>query len=108
MAERIPAHVCGSRSVREADVNSDVANLGRAQALAAQKRYGEAVSTVLKGRMVRTSNDFYRLSCFYAGNGDKEKALATLQKSFDLGYRNFPAINANPASRDYSRIVGNP
>ncbi len=55
------------------------------------------MSTVLKGRTVKTSNDFYWLSSFYAGNGDKEKALATLQKFLDLGYRDFPAINANPA-----------
>ena len=37
--------------------NSDVANLGRAQALAAQNRYGEALSTMLKGRTVKTSTD---------------------------------------------------
>ncbi len=106
MQNRFPGAMAAFDRCDEISGNSDVANLGRAQALAAQKRYGEAVSTVLKGRTVKTSNDFYRLSSFYAGNGDKEKALATLQKSFDLGYRDFPAINANPASRDYSRIVG--
>jgi hypothetical protein len=42
-------------------------------------------------------DNLYWLSSFYAGSGDKEKALATLQKSFDLGYRDFPAINANSA-----------
>jgi hypothetical protein len=45
----------------------------------------------------KTAIDFYWLSSFYAGNGDKEKALAALQKSFDLGYRDFASINANPA-----------
>ena len=97
MQNRFPEAMAAFDRCDEISGNSDVANLGRAQALAAQNRYGEAVSTVLKGRTVKTSNDFYWLSSFYAGNGDKEKALATLQKSLDLGYRDFPAINANPA-----------
>jgi hypothetical protein len=52
---------------------------------------------MLKGGESKAANDLYWLSSFYAGSGDKEKALATLQKSFDLGYRDFPAINANSA-----------
>jgi eukaryotic-like serine/threonine-protein kinase len=77
--------------------NSNSANFGRAQALAAQQRYGEALVTMLKQGEPKTAIDFYWMSSFYAGNGDKEKALATLQRSFDLGYRDFPAINANSA-----------
>jgi hypothetical protein len=78
---------------------SDVANLGRAQALAAQNRYGDALSTMLKGRTVKTSNDLYWLRSFYAGNGDNLKALAALQKSFELGYRDFLNANLFPAQR---------
>jgi serine/threonine protein kinase len=77
--------------------NSDVANLGRAQALAAQKRYAQAVSTMLKGRVIKTAGDLYWLSSFYAGNGDKQKALVTLQKSLELGYRDFSALKADAA-----------
>ena len=72
-------------------------SFGRAQALLFQKRYGEALSTMLRGRTSKSSIDFYWLSSFYAGSGDKEKALATLQKAFDLGFRDFAAIDANPA-----------
>jgi hypothetical protein len=79
MQGRFPEAMAAFDRCDEISGNSDVANLGRAQALAAQNRYGEAVSTVLKGRTVKTSNDFYWLSSFYAGNSDKEKALATLQ-----------------------------
>ena len=81
----------------ELNRNSSLANFGRAQALAAQQRYGEALATMLKQGESKTANDLYWLSSFYAGNGDKEKALAALQKSFDLSFRDFAAINANPA-----------
>jgi tetratricopeptide (TPR) repeat protein len=70
---------------------------GRAQALAAQQRYDEALATMLKRGAPKTAVQLYWLSFFYAGSGDKEKALATLQKSLDLGFRDFPAIDANPA-----------
>jgi TolB-like protein/Tfp pilus assembly protein PilF len=75
----------------------DAANIGRAQALAAQQRYSEAVATMLKRGAPKTATEFYWLSSFYAGNGDKEKALAALQKSLDLGFRDYAAIDANPA-----------
>jgi len=39
----------------------------------------------------------YWLSVFYSANGDKEKALAALQKSLDLGFRDFRSIEANAA-----------
>lgn len=32
-----------------------------------------------------------------AGSGDKEKALGALEKSFDVGFRDIPAVEANPA-----------
>jgi serine/threonine protein kinase/tetratricopeptide (TPR) repeat protein len=97
MQNRFPEAMAAFDRCDEISGNSDVASLGRAQALAAQNRYGEALSTMLKGRTVKTSNDLYWLSSFYAGNGDNLKALAALQKSLELGYRDFPAINANPA-----------
>jgi eukaryotic-like serine/threonine-protein kinase len=74
----------------------DIANFGRAQALAAQQRYNEALATELRGTP-KTAIQFYWLSSFYASSGDKAKALTTLQKSLDLGFRDFAAINANPA-----------
>jgi non-specific serine/threonine protein kinase len=97
MQNRFPEAMAAFDRCEELVGNSDVANLGRAQALAAQNRYPEALATMLKGRTPKTSSDFYWLSAFYAGNGDKEKALTSLQKSFDLGYADFAAINANPA-----------
>jgi hypothetical protein len=36
------------------------------------------------------------LACAYAANGDKEKALVTLEQGFRLGYRDFASIEASP------------
>jgi hypothetical protein len=35
-------------------------------------------------------------SSAYAAQGDKEKALATLQKALDAGFRDFGALDASP------------
>jgi len=80
MQNRFPEAMAAFDRCDEISGNSDVANLGRAQALGAQNRYGEALSTMLKGRTVRTSNDLYWLSSFYARNGDNLKALAAPQQ----------------------------
>jgi eukaryotic-like serine/threonine-protein kinase len=77
--------------------NADAANLGRSQALAAQGHYAEAIATILKNGESKSMINAYWLSSYYAGNGEKEKALATLQKSFAYGFRDFPALDANPA-----------
>ena len=77
--------------------NSNAANLGRSQALAAQGRYAEAITTILKEGPSKSNINTYWLSSYYAGKGDKEKALATLGESFKLGFRDFAALDANPA-----------
>ncbi|HXR33013.1 MAG TPA: protein kinase [Verrucomicrobiae bacterium] len=96
LQNRFPEAMAAFDRCEELAGNGDTANFGRAQALAAQQRYAEAIATMLKRPVLKTAVDFYWLSSFYAGNGDKEKALATLQKSLDLGFRDYPAINANP------------
>ena len=52
---------------------------------------------MLKRSPFKTALDFYWLSASYAGNGEKEKGLAALQKAFEQGFRDFAAIGANPA-----------
>jgi tetratricopeptide (TPR) repeat protein len=94
---RFPEAMAAFDRCAELSGNPETANFGRAQALTAQKRYAEAVTMMLKRSPLKTALDFYWLSASYAGNGEKEKALAALQKSLELGYRDFAAINANPA-----------
>ena len=77
--------------------NSNAADLGRSQALAAQGRYAEAITTILKNGESKSNINSYWLSSYYAGKGEKEKALATLRESLELGFRDFAALDANPA-----------
>lgn len=86
----------GVRPLEELMGNPDTANFGRAQALAVRQQYKEAVALLLKGGEPKTPIYLYWLSTFYSGSGDKGKALVTLKKSLDLGFRDFAAIDANP------------
>jgi tetratricopeptide (TPR) repeat protein len=94
---RFPEAMAAFDRCEELSGNPNAANLGRSQALAAQGKYAEAITTILKNGTSKSSINTYWLSSYYAGKGEKEKALATLRESFDLGFRDFAALNANPA-----------
>jgi eukaryotic-like serine/threonine-protein kinase len=94
---RFPEAMAAFDRSEELAGNSAAANLGRSQALAAQGRYADAVTTIMKNGVSKSMINNYWLSSYYAGNGEKEKALASLQKSFEYGFRDFTALDANPA-----------
>jgi len=77
---------------------SDVSyeHLGMGQVYLAQGNYDAAVASLLKDGETKEAVHSFFLTEAYAGKGDKEKALAQLQKTFKLGYRDFAAINASP------------
>jgi adenylate cyclase len=74
----------------------DFANWGLAQVSLAQGDYDEAVAYLLKSGQLKSAISLWWLTAAYAAKGDKEKALATLQKAFDAGFRDFAAIDASP------------
>ena len=76
--------------------NISYLEFGGAQVYLAQGNYDAAVAGLLKGGEPKEAINSYFLSAAYAGKGDKEKALAQLQKTFKLGYRDFAAIDASP------------
>jgi serine/threonine protein kinase/Tfp pilus assembly protein PilF len=94
---RFPEAMAAFDRCEELSGNPNAANLGRSQALAAQGKYAEAITTILKNGTSKSSINTYWLSSYYAGKGEKEKALATLRESFALGFRDFAALDANPA-----------
>jgi tetratricopeptide (TPR) repeat protein len=71
-------------------------DLGGAQVDLAQGNYDSAIARLLKPNQRNQAISNYFLSAGYAAKGDREKALTALQKTFDLGYRDFAAIQASP------------
>jgi serine/threonine protein kinase/tetratricopeptide (TPR) repeat protein len=72
-------------------------NMGMTQVSLAQGNWEQAVSYGLKlGGGTKTAMNFYWLSAAYAGKGDKDKALASLQEAFKLGYGDFTALDSSP------------
>jgi serine/threonine protein kinase/predicted Zn-dependent protease len=80
---------------KELSPNSTMAELGLGQVYLAQGNYEQAVAVLTKSALSAAINYFY-LSAAYAAHGDKEKALATLQKAFDAGFHDFAALDASP------------
>jgi len=80
---------------KELSPTSTTADLGLAQVYLAQGNYDRAV-TLLSKQPAKAVINLFWLSAAYAGRGDKEKALAELQKALAAGYRDFAAIDASP------------
>jgi eukaryotic-like serine/threonine-protein kinase len=83
---------------RAADLgDTSYGDLGQAQVYLAQGKYDAAVDRLTKNGEPKEAINSYFLSAAYAGKGDKEKALATLQRTLNFGYRDFAAIQASPS-----------
>jgi tetratricopeptide (TPR) repeat protein len=76
--------------------NGGLANGGRAQAYVLQGKYDQALIYLDKTGAKRNAINQYWYAAAYAGKGDNVKALAALQQAFDLGYRDFPAVDSTP------------
>jgi len=89
--------IAAMEQARTISPTSGIPDYGLAQVYLARKEYDRALQVFLripeKQRQVAT----YRFvaSSIYAGLGQKEKALAELQKALEEGYRDFPAIDAS-------------
>ena len=95
LQQRYPEAIAAMEHARELSPTSTTADLGLAQVYLAQGNYDRAV-TLLSKRPARAAISLFWLSSAYAAHGDKEKALATLQKALTAGYRDFAAIDASP------------
>jgi len=78
----------------ELDPSLRAAFLGLGEVDLAQGNYGRALAEL--GRAPRTPLVSFQTSALFAAQGDKEEALATLEKALAGGYRDFAAIDANP------------
>jgi non-specific serine/threonine protein kinase len=68
--------------------------LGMGQAYLAQGEYDKAVAAFSKP--AQASINYFWLAAACAARGDQEKALTSLQKSFDLGFKDFAALDSSP------------
>lgn len=83
-------------SGRSNELRGNYADIGMAQLSLAQGNYDQAIVYLQNDEGRDSAISLYWLGAAYAGKGDQEKALATLQKSFDEGFRDFAAIDAAP------------
>jgi adenylate cyclase len=81
---------------RSSELGGNLADMGMAQLALAQGNYDQAVARLMSDKGTKTPLNFYFLASAYSAKGENEKALATLRKSIDAGYRDFAAIDASP------------
>jgi TolB-like protein len=82
-------------AAKELSPTSWIPLLGLAQMYLAQGNSERAVG-VLEKVSSKTSVVSFWLACAYSAHGDRDKALATMKKAFDLGFRDFAEIDASP------------
>jgi eukaryotic-like serine/threonine-protein kinase len=77
----------------------------QAQIYLAQGNYDAAIASLTKNGEPKEAIHTYFLSAAYAAKGDKEKALAQLQRTLNLGYADFASIDGN---RYFSKLQTDP
>ncbi len=95
---RFQEAIAAFERAKELIPGSAIPDFGVAQVYLAQRDYHRAVSILLKQpeSVGNTPTLLFLLSSAYAGRGEKEKALATLEKALAGGYRDFAAIDSSP------------
>ena len=85
--------------------SSTTADFGIAQIYIAQGDFNRAIPILLKSESSRHANPVVaiQLSFAYAGLNQNDKALDELKISLKNGYRDFPAIDANPQFKSLSK-----
>jgi non-specific serine/threonine protein kinase len=80
--------------VAELDPSFRSQHIGLGEVYLAQGDYGRALAELRSAPGIPGVD--IQTSAVYAARGEKEKALATLEKALAAGYRDFAAIDANP------------
>jgi len=94
--KKFPEAISALDQAKHISPNSGTGDFGLAQVYNAEEDYDRALSTLLSLPKADQSTPitFFQISIAYAGKGDKEKALAELQKAVGAGYRDAAAINS--------------
>jgi tetratricopeptide (TPR) repeat protein len=95
LQQRYPEAEAALKQAQEFSPNSPSVALGWGQLYLAKGDSGRAVEAINKQHVNAAINLFWR-GAVYAAPGDSEKALATMQKTFQAGFRDFAAIDSSP------------
>lgn len=61
------------------------------------RHYDPAIGSLIKaGSGVKSTLNQYWFSAVYAAKGDNDRALASLESAFELGFGDFAALDASP------------
>jgi tetratricopeptide (TPR) repeat protein len=83
------------KQMQDLSPKAPTANLGIGQVYLAKGDYERAL-TAIKVNFQPSAITYYWLGAIYAAKGDKPNALVTMQKCFDLGFRDFKTLDASP------------
>jgi serine/threonine protein kinase/Tfp pilus assembly protein PilF len=95
LQKRYPEAMAAFEQMRQISPKANSAKLGIGQVYLAQGEYDKAISEILVD-FKPSGISLYWLGAAYAARGDKEKALSTMQKAFENGFRDFGAIDNSP------------
>jgi tetratricopeptide (TPR) repeat protein len=95
LQKRYDEALAAFEQMRHINRGASSANLGIGQVYLAQGEYDKAVQAI-SADLRPSGINYYWLGAAYAARGDKEKALATMQKAFEAGFHDFAALEASP------------
>ena len=97
---------------KELSPTSSIPVLGLAQLYLAQGGAAQAVGLLKKRPAGQDPVDLFWLASAYSAHGERDKALSTMKKAFDVGFRDFAAIDASPnlatlhSDPRFERLIG--
>jgi serine/threonine protein kinase len=93
LQQRYPEALAAFEQAQQLDPHDYFGDLGMGQVYLAQGEYDKALAAVSKGLRPAAINYFW-VAAAHAARGDKDEALAMLQKAFELGFRDFGALDS--------------
>jgi len=95
LQQRYAEAVAAFQRAKELDPSDTFGNMGLGQVYLAQGEFDKAVGA-FSATTQPTGINYYWLAAAYSARGNKEQALSTMQRAFDMGFRDFAALEASP------------
>jgi serine/threonine protein kinase/tetratricopeptide (TPR) repeat protein len=94
---RNPEALAAMEQAKALAPKSQILNLGFAQVYLAMGDPAKALALLTgPGANDKSAIFHFWLSCVYAANGDNDKATAAMKRAFEIGFRDFTAIETSP------------